>query len=555
MKKKIVCTFLCLAMAAALFTGCGSSGGSSSSGAAESTEAPDDSSANDSDADGSNADEGNADGSESAGAESSSDDQTLIIPVSATVTSLNPILESMAEGTLQLSPFADELYYVAQDETRYYLAESCEVSEDGLTYTLKLKDNLKWHDGEPITADDVIFTADCNANTDNGAGYTNTVFVGEEAVTYEKVDDLTVAFTIPKPSASYFEVLGKLQLIPAHAFDGDTDIVSAEANLTDIGSGPYKLSEFRDGESLTLEKFQDYYGDEPQIGNIVFKVISDSSAQEVAFKNGEINFLLVSSDATAEEFKDAEGAKLHQLAEGRVKYLAWNKYSSTWEDRDAVKAVFLALNQQEIVDGAYGTSMGVPANTIFSNQNLFYDDTIEGYQQDLDTAKELAEKSGLAGKTIKLHYNTDRSFMEETALLIQQQLKAIDVDVEIEGIDANGFFDVVFTDEADYELYLNEYAASGDPDSVVSGMYDGTWGINVDTSEDILDLFQQGRETTDTDKRAEIYQELQQKAVEEYLVYPIAYPSYCFVTSDNLQGTEDYTTTPVFEDYTKLYFE
>ncbi len=540
MKKKLIGIILCLGMAASLLAGCGGSAGNteepSQSTEQESTEEPEEGG------------EGAVEGTE--GEESG----PLVIPVSATVTNLNPLLESMAEGAMQLSPFADELYYVDQDETRYYLAESCEVSEDGLTYTLKLKDNLKWHDGEDITADDVIFTADCNANTDNGTGYTNTVFIGEEAVKYEKVDDLTVNFTIPQPSASYFEVLGKLQLIPAHAFEGNTDIASAEANLTDIGSGPYQLSEFRDGEALVLEKFPDYYGDEPQIGSVIFQVISDPSAQEVAFKNGEINFLPVASDATAEQFKNEEGAELHQLGEGRVKYLAWNKYCPTWEDRNAVKAVFAALDQKEIVEGAYGASMGIPANTIFSNQNLFYDDSITGYEQDLDTAKELAGKSGLAGKTIKLHYNTDRSYMEETALLIQQQLKAIDVTVELEGIDANGFFDVVFTDQADYELYLNEFAAIGDPDSVVAGMFDGTWGINVDTSEEILDLFKKGREITDMEERAKIYTELQQKAVDEYLVYPIAYPNYCFVTSDSLEGAEYYTTTPVFEDYTKLSF-
>jgi peptide/nickel transport system substrate-binding protein len=145
--------------------------------------------------------------------------------------------------------------------------------------------------------------------------------------------------------------------------------------------------------------------------------------------------------------------------------------------------------------------------------------------------------------------------MEATALLIQEQLKAIDVTVNVQGIDANGFFDVVFTDQDDYELYLNEYGASGDPDTVVSGMYDGTWGINVDTSDEILELFKKGRETSDMEERQAIYSELQQKAKDEYLVYPIAYPSYCFATSDNLEGTETYTTTPVFEDYTKLSFK
>lgn len=525
MKKKLIAMLLCLSMVTVMAVGCG--GGSDESDSGDSAE-------------------------ESAESESPS---SLVMPVSATVTSLNGILETMAEGTFQLSPFYDELYYVDKDETRFYLAESCEVSEDGLEYTLKLKDNLKWHDGEQITADDVIFTFNCNANTDNGAGFTNVVFVGEEEVKAEKVDDLTVKFTLPKPSAAYYEVLGKLLLIPEHAFDGNTDIASAEANLTDIGSGPYKLVEFKDGESLELTKFEDYYGDEPQIDSIVFKVISDPSAQEVAFKNGEINYLTVSSDASAKEMEETDGVQLHELAEGRLKYLAWNKFCSTWDDRDAVKAVFLALNQEEIVKGAYGDKMGVPANTVFSSQNLFHNDDMEGYKQDLDKAKELAESSGLAGKTITLYYNTDRGFMEATALLIQEQLKAIDVTVDVQGIDANGFFDVVFTDQDDYELYLNEYGSMGDPDTVVSGMFDGTWGINVDTSDEILDLFKQGRETTDTAEREAIYTELQQKAQDEYLIYPIAYPSYCFATSDNLDGTETYTTTPVFEDYTKLSFK
>ena len=305
MKKKIISALLCVAMVATVAVGCGKSSDSKSTDSA-----------------------------------SSSDSSSLVMPVSATVTSLNGDLETMAEGAFQLAPYQDKLYYVDQDETRWYLADSCEVSEDGLEYTLKLKDNLKWHDGEQITADDVIFTFNCNQNTDNGAGYTNVVFVGDKEVKAEKVDDLTVKFTLPEVSASYYELLGKLILIPEHAFDGNTDIKSADANLTDIGSGPYKLVEFKDGESLTFEKFEDYYGDEPQIDQITFKVIPDASSQEVAFKNGEINFFAVSSDDVATEMEETDGVTLHKLAEGRVKYLAWNKYCPTWENRDAVKAVF-----------------------------------------------------------------------------------------------------------------------------------------------------------------------------------------------------------------------
>ena len=525
MRKKIVSVLLCAAMAVTMLVGCGSKSGNAGKSTSSKTEAT---------ANGSN---------------------SLVMPVSATVTSLNGDLESMAEGAFQLAPYQDELYYVDQDETRWYLADSCTISDDGLTYTLKLKDNLKWHDGEQITADDVIFTFNANLNTDNGAGFTNVVFVGDKEVKAEKIDDLTVKFTLPEVSASYYELLGNLILIPEHAFGGDVHIKSAKANLTDIGSGPYKLKEFKDGESLVFEKFDDYYGDEPQIDTITFKVVSDESAQEVEFNNGDINFLNVSSDAVATQMESTEGVTLHKLAEGRVKFLAWNKYCATWENRDAVKAVFMALDQEKIIKGAYGESMATAANSIFSNRNTFYDESVKGYTQDLEQAKKLAKETGLAGKTITLYYNTDRGYMEATALLIQEQLKEIDVDVKIQGVDANGFFDVVFTDKDDYELYLNEYAAIGDPDNVVSGMYDGTWGNNIDTPQEILDLFKKGRETTNTEERAKIYKELQQKANESYLMYPIAYPNYCFSTSSNLEGAETYNTTPVFEDYTKLSFK
>lgn len=523
MKKKVLSALLVLTMSFSMLAGCGGSGGD------------------------------DAEGTKSTG--SAAADNTLTIPVSATVTTLNRLLESMAEGWLQLAAFSDELYYVDLDETRYYLAESCEVSEDGLTYTVKLKDNLKWHDGEAITADDIVFTMECVADTNNGTSFTNVAYIGEDPVKVEKVDELTVNFTLPKVSASYFELLGKLIPIPEHAFDGNADIVSADANLTDIGSGPYKLAEFNDGESVVLEKFEDYYGDEPQLDKVVFRVISDPSAQEVAFENGEINYLPITTDTSAEKYGDAENVTLYKLAEGRVNYMAWNKYCATWENEDAVKAVFYALNQDEIIQGAYGSSLAEPANTILSNQTLFHDDSIKGYEQDLDQAKELAQSSGLAGKTIKLYYNQDRVYMKETALVIQQQLKEIDVNVEVEGVESNAFFDIVFSDQADYELYLNGYGAVGDPDSVVAGMYDGTWGINVDTSQEILDLFKQASGTVDTDARGEIYSQIQQKAVEQFLVYPIAYPNYCFAATSNIKGLDYYTTTPVFEDYTKISME
>ncbi|KMZ54226.1 ABC transporter substrate-binding protein [Dorea sp. D27] len=527
MKKRLLSALLCLAMAAMILAGCGSKEKSEDS-------APD------------------ADTSDT----KTSDANELVMGVSSSVTNLNKHLESMKEGWLMLGAVYDELYMKTESETRYYLADRVEVSDDGMTVTLTLKDNLKWHDGEAITADDIIFSLDVNADPDNGAGYANAVYIGDKPVTYEKMDDLTVQITLPEPSASYVTILGRLPLLPAHVYDNDTDIkADSEANLKGIGSGPYKVKAFKNGEYLELERFDGYYGDRPSIDKVVYKVIPDTSAQEVALQKGEINFMEISSQTAADMYEGDEEITVHTFPEGRVNYLACNKFSDTFSDPKVKEAIYAALDNEEIVEGAYGTAMGTAANTIFSNATQYYDEDIKGYVQDVDKAKKLVKETGLDDKTLKLVYNQDRAFMKETALIVQQQLKDVGIRLEVEGMESNGFFDRVFGDASDYDLYFNGYGAFGDPDEVIAGMFDGTWGINLEVSDGQLDLWKQGRAATDDAERTEIYKKLQEKAVEDMSVYPIAYPNYVFATTSSLQGADELQTNPVFEDYTKLSFK
>lgn len=529
MKNKVICALLCATMTTAMFAGCGGSGNSGDSGSADGKSETKTSNVKTSDA------------------------NELVMGLSSSVTNLNKHLETMKEGWLELGAVYDELYMKTDSEIRYYLAENVDVSEDGKTVTVKLKDNLKWHDGEKITADDFIFSLDVNANPDNGAGYAKTVFIGDKPVSYEKVDDLTVKITLPEVSASYVTILGTLPLLPAHVFDNNTDIKAAsEANLKGIGSGPYKVKEFKAGEYLELERFDDYYGDKAAIDKVIYKIIPDASAQEVALQKGEINFMELSTQTAADKYEKEENITVHQFPEGRVNYLACNKFSKTFSDPKVKEAIFAALNKEEIINGAYGAKMATEATTVLSNATQYHDDSIEGYEFNLEEAKKLVKETGLEGKTLKLVYNQDRAYMKETALIVQQQLKAVGINLEVEGIESNGFFDRVFGDASDYDLYFNGYGAFGDPDEVIAGMFDGTWGINLEVSDKQLDLWEEGRQEVSDSDRAETYKELQEQAMEDMSIYPIAYPNYVFATSSNLEGADELQTNPVFEDYTKL---
>lgn len=541
MRKRLLSFALCAAMALTAMTGCGAKTedtAASSKGAETGSEAA-------------KAEEEETE----AAREADGEEKGLVIPSASCVANLNPLLESYKEGVIMLNPLYDPLYVIDVNETRYYLAESYEVSEDGTSVTLKLKDGLKWHDGEPITADDVIFTMDVNADTNNGAGNTNVVILNDQPVKYEKVDDLTVKITPPMASASYPALLGELTLIPEHVYGGNTSIVGAEANMSGIGSGPYKLREFKQDQYLILEKNEDYYMGAPDIDTVTFRIISDISAQEVALMNGEINLMELSSAPAVAKYSEDPNYTVVMYPEGRVNYLAVNKFCETVQDPKVVEAVFAALDAQEIIDGAYGEGMAVPANTVLSNMTTFYDESVEGYSQDIEKAKQLAAETGIEGSTMTLYFNSERAYMKESAQVLQQQLKNVGINLEVIPLESTGFFEKVFGTDGDYEFYLNGYAAVGDPDTVVAGMYDGTWGVNLAVSDELLGLWQEARSVFTEDERAAIYKEIQEKTKEEMSCYPIAYPNYVFVTTGNVKGTDTIKRTPIFEDYTKLTIE
>ena len=482
-------------------------------------------------------------------------EKNLVMPSASCVANLNPLLEGYKEAAM-LNPIYDPLYVIDVNETRYYLADSYEVSEDGMQITVKLKEGLKWHDGEAITADDMIFTMDVCSDTNNGAGGTNIVILNDQLVKYEKVDDLTVKVTLPMASASYADLLGSLTLIPEHVFEGNPSVVSAgEANMKGIGSGPYKVTEFKQDEYLLLEKYEDYYMGVPSIDKVTFRIISDLSAQEVALMNGEVNFMELANAPAVAKYEADPNFTVVKYPEGRVNYLAVNKFCETVQDPKVVEAVFAALNRDEIIAGAYGDGMAESANSIFSNVNTFYDPSVEGYTQDVEKAKQLVKETGLDSRTLTLYFNSERVYMKESAQIIQQQLKNVGINLEVIPLESAGFFEKVFGTDGDYEFYLNGYGAVGDPDQVVAGMYDGTWGVNLAVSDEVSQLWKDARTVYTPEERAAIYKQIQIQTRDELTCYPIAYPNYVFVTTSNIKGADTIKRTPVFEDYTKLTME
>lgn len=556
MRKRLLAAALAFTLTAASLVGCG--GGSadetantgSTSNVAENTESTD-----------------------STGTEAESSDTaqggTFVVPINATsIDSLTPYnIFGSDDGAMAANPCFDPLFVVYGDETRWYLAESLEAtSEDACHYELKLRDGMKWHDGEAITADDMIYTYNMLMDTGNLGRVSNYLSYDGNYPTVEKVDDLTVAITLVQPFSGFETLFGRIRLLPEHVFGGETCIkdMTEELNMA-IGSGPFKLAKYNEGDSIVYERYDDYYREPAKLDQVIIKLMPDLNAQEAAFQAGEISVMRVTNQIKLNKYKEDDTYTVYSIPEARLNYLAFNYQSEIIKNEDARKAICLALNADEIITGAYGSEeMALPAKNFCSPQNTYYNDEMEGYKQNLEEAKALAEKSGLTNTTLKYIYFTQRPNMKETAQIVQQQLAQIGVNVEITGYDNGEFFSHIFAawlsgetvEDTSWDLASNGMDSLNADPSTKMVDYKGELVQNgFYASEKTLDLWIKATQAPTTEERETYFKELQVSMSDDYTMYPMANTNYVMVARKEFKGLDAVSSYPIFEDYTKIYME
>lgn len=534
MKRKILSVMLAFAMAATMVVGCGSDK------------------------------KENTAQTESKGEEL----KTFTVPVNTnSVASITPYNVYGSDDLLIASaPCFDPLFIVNKDETRWYLAESIEpTSDDGCHYQLKLKEGLKWHDGEAITADDVVFTVNAILEPTNGTDPSSVCYNGK-AISVVAADELTVDITLQEPFSAFESEFGRVQIFPEHVFDGDVKVKdNTEALNKGIGSGPFKLKANNEGESIVYERNDEYYRGKADIDQVIVKMMPDESAQEAALQSGELSMMRVTSQTKLDKYKNNDNYTVYNIPEGRLNYMAFNYQSPLMKDIDARKAICLALNVDDIITGAYGSEeLALPAKNFCSPENLYYNDEMEGYQQNIEEAKKLAEKSGLTGKTLHYIYNQNRPNMKETAQIVQEQLKEIGVTVEIEGMDGSAFFPHLFAawiagepmEDTSWDLASNGMdQMNADPATKMTGWQGDLVEIGFYVSPETKALWKSASQSLDLGVREAEYKKLQEQMNNDYAMYPMANTNYVIVAHKEFKGLDEIKRIPFFEDYLKITVE
>lgn len=403
------------------------------------------------------------------------------------------------------------------------LAKSWEVSEDGLTYTFKLHDNVKWHDGEPFTSADVVFSADVFLRETHARLRTSLEHV--ESITAP--DDTTVVFKLKQPFGPFLGIFeaGTMPMVPKHIYEG-TDYKNNPANNTPIGTGPFKFTEWVKGSHILLTKFEDYYEEgKPYLDEIYWHVIPDAASRAVAYETGVVDILPGGSveNFDVQRIADMENTCITDKGWEYFGPLSWmwlNNREGPTADKRFRQAVMYAMDRDFARDALWN-GLGKVAKGPVSSSTRFFTDDVTAYDHDPEKAKALLEEMGYDGETVRLLPLPYGETWQRWAEAVKQNLGEVGINVEIVSTDVAGWNQKLA--EWDYDMaftYLYQY---GDPALGVARTYISTniakgsqWN-NVEGYEnkEIDDLFAKAAVAVTTEERQKLYTEVQQKLVDD----------------------------------------
>lgn len=392
--------------------------------------------------------------------------EKVLTYASADYTTINSILNTHDE--LPDIIFSGLMTYDAKGKPIPDLAKSYEFDPASLTYTFHLRENVKWHDGQPFTAADVKFTLDTlKHNKDLEVSITDN-YKEIEAVT--AVDDYTVRIKLSQPNSAMLNYL-TIGILPKHLLEGK-DIMTDPFNQHPVGTGRYKFVSWDKGQSIIVEKNKDFYGKVPKIGKIIFKIIPDENAKAAQVKSGGVDLAWLNAQ-NAKVFRGNDKFTVYDFKTADYRAIAPNFNAPFWRKHgELIPILGYALDKKAIVDSVL-TGQGAVAYSPLQVNTEYNDPDVEHRDYNPALFKEKVEKLGWKPGSDgiyekngeKLSFSVDtREYEEERvdiAKIASSQLKQSGVDMKVRIVPK--------LDWKTLECFLIGQAAPFDPDN---GTYD-----------------------------------------------------------------------------------
>jgi peptide/nickel transport system substrate-binding protein len=434
------------------------------------------------------------------------------------------------------------------------LCERWEISDDGTTVEFELREDIYWHDGQPVTARDVQFTYELMMDHDaRSPRYSRLV---ERITAVEAIGDRTVQFRLVAPYAPFLSTLATFGIVPQHLLQ---DVLSEELVIdpfgisTAVGTGAFKLAGWHRGERILFTANPDYHHGAPEVDQYEYRVALDEDEILTWLEDGAVDWATI-TPGIAEQASAIDGVELHSLPGFEMIHIFLQLDPSEtmlFQDARIREALMLALDREALLD-EFWHGHGRVAHGTLPPGSWAHQQVENLYDHDRERAGELLTDAGWAtsddgirmrnGRPLqfRLITNGDNPLRRQLAERIVEQWRAVGIDA---GVVFETWSDVRerLTVTRDFEAILVGYRWDADPDQHAMWSSDSipdAFNIGGYVNLDVDALLDRALEEHDPDIRASLYAEMQAQVMADLPGIPIVFPNLILVTGPTLQGVD-----------------
>jgi peptide/nickel transport system substrate-binding protein len=421
------------------------------------------------------------------------------------------------------------------------LAESWEVSDDGLTYTFTLREDAVFHDDTPVNAEAVVRTFQRYSNSEDPA-YVEGLYMqfghGEGSFTVEALDDLTVEMVLSAPDVTILQRLSR----PSAFIISPTamDEYGADIGTNLVMAGPFKLESFTPGAEAVLVAFDDYWAGRPYLDEVIVRGYADEGAIMAALQSREINFTTAAPLLAAPRFVNSRTMRVDVGGPLITLFVGANIADEVTGNLDVRMAVNYAINRETLIEVGLNGYGELPASMLSPTDLGFDPNGRDISQQDVELARQHLEDSGFdLPLPITLSFENNR-FWPQLAELVMTDLEAVGFEVTLERLDSATFWGNVNAGETQLTIQQRStFIPDPNDKALILGSTQGAGASNLQllpTAEQMDALIAEGVAVADTEERISVYERIQALALEEMPYIYLAYLTPPIIVTRDLQN-------------------
>jgi peptide/nickel transport system substrate-binding protein len=408
------------------------------------------------------------------------------------------------------------------------LAESWEVSEDQLTWTFDLRDDVVWHDGSEFSADDVV--------------YSYTRIIDEELANAWRFAAVTEVFA-PDPDTVVIEVaepspnlLSNIGGFKGMAIVQQENVENGDITRNPVGTGPFAMGEYRAGESIQLQAHQDWWGGTPQVDGVTFRFVPEPSTAMAELTSGDVDWTDNVPPQQVEQLRGNDEIVLESAASNDYWYLAANQEREPFGDERVRQAIAFGIDRDAIAQVTqYGNAT---VNQLAIPETSAWHTEYDTYSHDPQRAQELLEEAGVEDLTIDLMVTSEYPETVTAAQAIASQLGEVGITVTPREVDFGTWLDE--QGQGNYDLLMLGWLGNIDPDDFYYAQHhsEGTFNFQGYSNPEVDELLDRARTETDEDTRRDLYAEAATTIADDASYIYLYNPDVVQAWVPSLQGYE-----------------